>query len=135
MGFERLKKNKDFTRVYNRGESYGCKNLVIYSLPNKDQFRVGFSISKKVGNAVIRNRIRRYLKESLRLLEPQGQGCDIIFIARKPARDNNFFEIKRSVQYLFKKIGLQYDENNKQGPDSTYKDLSEGNFSAKGTNL
>ncbi len=113
MGFERLKKNTDFTRVYNKGKSYGCKNLVIYYLPSKNQFRAGFSISKKVGNAVTRNRIRRYLKESLRLLEPQGKGYDIIFIARKPASENNFFEIKRSVQYLFKKIGLEYHENNK----------------------
>lgn len=113
MGFERLKKNADFARVYSRGKSYGCKNLVIYYLPSNESFRAGFSVSKKVGNAVTRNRIRRYLKESLRLLEPQGKSHDIILIARKPASDNNFFEIKGSIQYLFKKIGLQYHENNK----------------------
>lgn len=114
MGFDRLKKNADFLRVYNKGKSYGCKNLVIYYLPNKKNlFRVGFSISKKVGNAVTRNKIRRYIKESLREIEPLGQGCDMVFVARKTASENNFFQIKRSVQYLFKKIGLAYYENTK----------------------
>ena len=81
MNFSRLKKDSDFKRVYNKGKSYGCKNLVLYYLPNgTDEFRVGFSISKKVGKAVVRNRIRRYLKESLKFYEPQGKGLDIIFI-------------------------------------------------------
>ncbi len=136
MGFDRLKKNSDFLRVYNKGKSYGCKNLVIYYLPNKEnQFRAGFSISKKVGNAVTRNRIRRYLKESLICTKPIGKGYDIIFIARKPANENSFFEIKRSVQYLFRKIGLAYYENTKQNFDSNHSILSDSDITDKGTEL
>ena len=121
MSFERLKKNPDFKKVYTKGKSYGCKNLVIYYLPNhSDHHRAGFSISKKVGNAVVRNRIRRYLKESLILLTPAGAGHDIIFVARVAAKDNNFYDIHRSVQYLFKNIGLKVYENIKHSPDTTH---------------
>lgn len=114
MSFDRIKKNDEFRKVYSRGKSYGCKNLVIYYMPNQtDTFRAGFSVSKKVGNAVVRNRIRRYLKESLILLKPEGKGHDLIFVARPLAKDNNFHDIHRSVQYLFKKIGLEVYEHTK----------------------
>ena len=114
MSFERLRKNEDFKRVYSKGKSYGCKNLVLYYLPNgTDTFRAGFSVSKKVGNAVVRNRVRRYMKESLILLQPKGRGHDIIFVGRPIAKENNFHDIHRSVQYLFKKIGLEVYENTK----------------------
>lgn len=136
MKFERLKKNNDFLKVYNKGKSYGCKNLVIYYLPNgRENFRVGFSVSKKVGNAVTRNRVRRYIKESLILLEPKDAGHDIIFVARKTAKENDFFEIKRSVQYLFKKVGLKVYENTKQIADSDHSILSNSNFPAQRTDL
>lgn len=136
MGFDRLKKNQDFKRVYSKGKSYGCKNLVIYYLPNNEQnFRVGFSISKKVGNAVTRNRIRRYLKESLLQCHTEGRGYDIIFIARVPAKEDSFFDIKKSTLYLFKKVGLKIYENTKQVSDSDHQILPSGNFSAKRANL
>ncbi len=112
MSFQRLKKSSDFSKVYKQGQSYGCKNLVIYYLPNNENvFRAGFSVSKKIGNAVIRNRIRRYLKEALITTEPYGKGYDIIFVARKSAKENNFFEIRGSVRYLFRKINLMYYED------------------------
>ncbi len=134
MSFDRLKKNQDFKKVYTRGKSYGCKNLVIYYMPNKsDSFRAGFSVSKKVGNAVVRNRVRRYLKESLILLKPGGPGHDIIFVARPSAKDNNFHDINRSVRYLFKKIGLNVYENNKQNPDTLNQDIPDNNISHKGS--
>lgn len=111
MNFSRLKKDDDFKKVYSKGKSYGCKNLVIYYLPNgTEEFRVGFSISKKVGNAVTRNRVRRYLKESLREFNPKGQGMDIIFIGRVLANESEFKDVKRSVGYLFRKTGLNFNE-------------------------
>ncbi|MGL5255568.1 MAG: ribonuclease P protein component [Proteocatella sp.] len=113
MEFSRLKKDSDFKRVYNKGKSYGCKNLVLYYLPNgTDEFRVGFSISKKVGKAVVRNRIRRYLKESLIYYSPEGRGMDLIFIARVAAKESDFFDVKKSMGYLFKKTGLKIYEKN-----------------------
>lgn len=129
MGFERLKKNSDFSRVYSKGKSYGCKNLVLYYLPNgRQKSRAGFSVSKKVGNAVTRNRIRRFLKESL-LHTNLGESHDIIFIARKPAKEDGFFEIKRSVRYLLKKVGLNYYEYTKQNSDSDNQILSDSDIS------
>lgn len=112
MGFERLKKNKDFLRVYSKKQSFGCKNLVIYYIPNRENCsRVGLSVSKKVGNAVTRNRVKRYLREGLKNIKPIGQNMDIIFVAREVASENDFFEISRSIRYLFRKIGFQYEEN------------------------
>lgn len=119
MGFERLKKNAEFQRVYKRGKSFGCKNLVLYYMPNgTHKYRAGFSVSKKVGNAVTRNRLRRYLKEALILLEPSGRGYDLIFIARPVARDHSFHEIYGSVRYLFKKVGLEVYEHRKKDAHS-----------------
>ena len=119
MNFSRLKKDSDFKRVYNKGKSYGCKNLVLYYLPNgTDEFRVGFSISKKVGKAVVRNRIRRYLKESLKFYEPQGKGLDIIVIGRVAASESDFHDVRKSAGYLFKKTGLKiYEKNIKKSTD------------------
>jgi len=115
MNFSRLKKDSDFKMVYNKGKSYGCKNLVLYYWPNgTDEFRVGFSISKKVGKAVVRNRIRRYLKESLQNFSPEGEGMDLIFIGRIAANESDFFAVRKSMGYLFKKTGLKiYEKNSK----------------------
>lgn len=111
MRFERLKKNKDFLKVYSKKQSYGCKNLIIYYAKNDENcFRAGFSISKKVGKAVVRNRLRRYLKETLKNLEPIGESQDIIFVVRKEANEDDFYAINKSVKYLFRKIKLGYKE-------------------------
>ena len=71
MDFKRtqgLKKDSDFRKVYKHGKSFANRNLVMYILDNKsDSTRVGISVSKKVGNAINRNKIRRRIKESYRL--------------------------------------------------------------------
>ena len=60
-----IKKDSDFRRVYQRGKSLADRNLVIYTMKNKsDKSRIGISISKKVGKAHVRNRIRRCIKEA-----------------------------------------------------------------------
>ena len=67
----RVKKNEEFQQIFKQGESFANKQLVIYYVPKKDQhhFRVGISVGKKLGNAVMRNQIKRYIRESLRQLE------------------------------------------------------------------
>ena len=101
MDFKRtqgLKKDSDFRKVYKHGKSFANRNLVMYILDNKsDSTRVGISVSKKVGNAINRNKIRRRIKESYRLNIDANvkYGYDIVFIARvaiKEADYKDFFK-------------------------------------------
>lgn len=108
MAFNSLKKPSEFSKVYKRGKSYADKNLVVYYLPNQLQItRVGFSISKKVGNSVVRNRVRRLIRESFRLNYADMIGYDIVFIARVRSNQVDYHEITRSIKYIFKKIDLE----------------------------
>ena len=86
---ESLKKNRDFQSVYRKGKPYGNKYLVMYLLPNDfGRNRVGISVSKKVGNSIIRHHLTRLIRESYRLHEEQFQcGYDIVIIARTTAKD------------------------------------------------
>ena len=103
-----LKKNSDFRYVYNRGKSIADKNLVLYLLKNNiNKNRLGISISKKVGNSVVRNRITRLIKENYRIMEEDLLiGYDMIFIARNSSNNANFYEIGNSMRHLFKKQGV-----------------------------
>lgn len=104
---DRLKKSKDFKKVYNRGKSLATYNLVLYYYPNRtDTNRLGFSISTKVGNAVVRNKIRRRLREIIRLKENLKRGYDLIIIARKPVVNLDYKGLERDVNKLFKKANL-----------------------------
>ena len=83
--FVSLKKNDDFGRVYRQGRSYGNKLLVMYVLERgQDQeSRIGISVSKKVGNSIVRHRLTRLIRESVRLNSGSIlKGYDIVIIAR-----------------------------------------------------
>ena len=97
-----LKKNADFVKVYHDGRSYTNKYLVIYTLKNHlNCSRTGISVSKKVGNSVVRHRIRRLIKESYRLNQYRlEQGYDIVVIARKDAKGKSYSEIESAVMHL-----------------------------------
>ena len=81
---ESLKKSKDFQNVYNKGNSYANRLLVMYVLENHtDKNRLGISVSKKVGNSVVRHHLTRLLRESYRLHEEMfHSGWDIVVIVR-----------------------------------------------------
>lgn len=101
---ESLKKNKDFQTVYKNGKSYGNKYLVMYILPNDlKKNRLGISVSKKVGNSVVRHHLTRLVRESYRLQEEHFQcGFDIIVIGRVNAKDTGFHEIQSALIHLGK---------------------------------
>lgn len=85
---ESLKKNKDFQLVYKCGKSYANKYLVMYIKENNTgKNRLGISVSKKVGNSIVRHRLTRLIRESYRLQEDRFRcGIDIVVIARIGAR-------------------------------------------------
>ena len=97
-------KNKDFQVVYNKGKSYANKYLVMYILENgTEENRLGISVSKKVGNSVVRHRITRLIRESYRLQESKFQnGYDIVVIARATAKDRTYHEIESALIHLGK---------------------------------
>ena len=99
---ESLKKNRDFKQVYNQGKSYANRYLVMYVLENHtDRNRIGISVSKKVGNSVIRHRITRLIRESYRLQEDMfNSGLDIVVIARATARNADYHQIESALMHL-----------------------------------
>ena len=105
---ESLKSNSDFRRVYRGGKSYANKYLVMYVLENgTDQNRLGISVSKKVGNSVVRHRITRLVRESYRLHEDMfNSGLDMVVIARKSAKDKNCQDIESALLHLGKLHGI-----------------------------
>ena len=99
---ESLKKNKDFQNVYKHGISYANKYLVMYVLDNKtSQNRLGISVSKKVGNSIVRHRLTRLIRESYRLQEDRFKcGFDIVVIARIGAKGKSYQDIDSAMLHL-----------------------------------
>lgn len=101
---ESLKKNKDFQNVYRKGKSQANKYLVMYLWKNdSEKNRIGISVSKKVGNSVVRHHLTRLIRESYRLNEDKFQrGYDFVVIARPQAKDCSFHEIERALLHVAK---------------------------------
>ena len=101
---ESLKSNYDFQRVYKNGKSYANKYLVMYVLENnKENNRLGISVSKKVGNSVVRHRVTRLIRESYRLHENIfNSGLDIVVIARNSASEISYEETESALLHLAK---------------------------------
>ena len=102
-----LKLNHIFRRLYHTGASANSF-LVLYAKPNKsDMNRIGITVSKKLGHAVIRNRIRRRLREIYRLNEDQFQpGWDIVVVARSRCVDADFASLTKAYLSLAAKAGI-----------------------------
>jgi len=106
---QRLKKNEDFQKVFKRGRSTANRQFVVYVLMQNGQpyNRIGLSVSKKVGNAVTRNRIKRYIKEAIRLSESHFiTGADCVIIARKPTAEMDFKQTSQSLYHVLRKSGV-----------------------------
>lgn len=99
---ESLKKNIDFQNVYRNGKSYANRFLVVYILENHtEKNRLGISVSKKVGNSVIRHHLTRLIRESYRLHEDMfDSGLDIVVIARATARNISYREVESALMHL-----------------------------------
>ncbi len=101
---ESLKKNHQFQFVYKNGRSYANKYLVMYIKENGlEKNRLGISVSKKVGNSVVRHHITRLVRESYRLHESVfNSGLDIVIVARSSAATVDYYEIEKSLLHLAK---------------------------------
>ena len=108
-----LKKNSDFQFVYRNGKSYGNRYLVMYVFHRDGgRNRLGISVSKKVGNSIIRHHLTRLIRESYRLHEEQFQcGYDIVIIARTTAKDRSYHEIESALIHLGKLHHIYSDCN------------------------
>lgn len=103
-----LKKNQSFRLVYNKGKSIANRLIVMFVLPNDLGFnRIGFSVSKKVGKSVVRSRVTRLLRESMRLSQNKvKKGYDIIILARTSCNGMSFKEAESALWHLVKKHNL-----------------------------
>ncbi len=106
----RLKRRAEFLRVASRGRKAAVHGLVLQAMPREDAApaRIGFTVTKKVGNAVIRNRTRRRLKEAARLLLRQRivRGVDLVVIGRDNTRLRPFADLLDDLDRALTKAGV-----------------------------
>ncbi|MDP5276079.1 ribonuclease P protein component [Chengkuizengella axinellae] len=109
----RLKKREDFNFIYRYGKSTANHQFVVYYKQNSiHHFRLGISVSKKTGNAVVRNRMRRVIKEIARHHEDKIKGgYDLIIIVRKPAVIMDYHQIEKSILHVLRKASLIRKKN------------------------
>ena len=103
-----LKENHLFRRAYNRGKSAADSYLALYVRRNGQKAnRLGLTVSTKVGHAVVRNRVRRRLREIYRLHEDGlSLGCDVVVVARTRAASSDYHQLEKSFLKLADKLGL-----------------------------
>ncbi len=108
-----INQNTDFRRMYYRAKSKNGFLTVVYLKKNRSNMaRIGITVSKKIGNAVIRNRTRRIIKAAYRNLEKKQnlRGLDVVIIAKRPCSKvkmiDVFYEIRKNINFLIKRFGL-----------------------------
>ena len=102
---EVLRKKADFDRIFKKGRSVGDRYVVLFHLANNLGYnRYAFLASKKVGGSVVRNRARRLMRESIRLMKEELEpGFDLLFIARATIAETKQQEVERSMRIALKK--------------------------------
>ena len=105
-------RNNDFRRIYARGKSYVTPLVVVYVLKNRTKnVRVGITTSKKVGNAVQRNRSRRVIREAFRALAPRVRpGFDLVLVARGKTPYVKSTDVRRQLERQLQAAGLLREE-------------------------
>lgn len=104
----RIKKRKEFNYIFKNGKSISSKNIVLIYTPSKLKvYKIGYSVSKKVGKAVVRNKVKRRMKEAvLKVTSKLVPKMNYIFVAKPSASEATFLEICENINFLVNKIGL-----------------------------
>mgnify|MGYP002681986644 CR=1 FL=1 len=104
----RLKRRSEFGRIYSKGRSNATDLIVVYALPSRDEgTKIGFSVSKKLGGSVARNRVRRLLREAARPYLPRLKpGYSVIVLARAKAGTATLAQLTAAIGTLFAKLGV-----------------------------
>jgi ribonuclease P protein component len=106
----RMQKKSNFQNVFAVGKSYLTRHVVIYIVKNRP-IKYGIIASKKVGNAVRRNRAKRLLREAIRLNQDRlNVDCQMILIARAAINGASLWEVEKSILYIWKKAGILYEK-------------------------
>ena len=100
--FNSIKKNNDFQKVYRTGRSFANRLLIMYVMKaEREDTRIGISVSKKVGNSVVRHHVTRLVRESYRLNKNKVKtGLDIVVVARAAAKESDFKKIESAYLHL-----------------------------------
>ena len=116
----RVKKEKDFNAIFKEGESVANRRFVIYRLANsQEHFRVGLSVSKKLGNAVMRNQIKRRIRHIL--IDHRNElvdNVDFIVIARKGVENLEYAEVEKNLLHVLR-LAKIYQEGNRSEEENT----------------
>ncbi len=104
----RLRKNMEFKKVYKSGKNYWNRNLILFIKKNGDKnTRIGISITKKIGNAVVRNKLKRRIKSiNEDYITSIKSGYDIVIIPKKNAVELTFKDLESAVKHIYKISGL-----------------------------
>jgi ribonuclease P protein component len=106
----RLRANADFQRIRREGCTVVERLLVLAKLPNGlEHSRFGFAVGRRVGKAVVRNRIKRRMRESVRVRIQQGEivpGWDVVLIARYPTKNATFHQVDEAIGLVLRQAGL-----------------------------
>lgn len=109
----RVKRSKDFDQIFAAKHSFANKKFVVYTLNvQQPHFRVGISVSKKLGHAVVRNRIKRLIRHAVSDLSPQLEKVDFVIIARSGVQEMSFEEIKKNLRHVLKLSKIYVDGEN-----------------------
>ena len=106
----RVKSDKDFQAIFDKGTSVANRKFVVYQLgKNQKHYRVGISVSKKLGNAVVRNRVKRKVRHVIMEFAPQLTTHDFVVIARTGVEEIDYHEVKKNLRHVLK-LGNLYQE-------------------------
>lgn len=100
----KVRSNREYRKIYDKGQSKANKHLVVFYKPNGLAYsRIGFTATKKLGNAVIRNKVRRLMKESYYQVQDKViNGYDIVILARVSANSIDYLSMKSAVSHILK---------------------------------